>query len=241
MHTNLLVKTEKEGTGYSVLLTTKEGQRAALVYRGAAGTIEAGDIPWDKLDTKWIYLSSVKGNLPMIKRIFKHATANNIAVAWNPGSQEIRHGLQTLAHLIHGCDILLLNREEAAILSGSAPSDLPGMLHALLAEVPRYLAITDGARGAYAAEGDAVFRALPTDVPTINVTGAGDAFGAGFVAGIMSKESLTVGLQVGMLNAESVIQQIGAKNGLLPRMPGSAPWANRSSRLSSKPSLIIGY
>lgn len=221
VHTNLLIKTDRDGTGYSVLLTTKEGQRTALVYRGAAGTLTIKDVPWDKLDAKWIYLSSVKGNLPLIKRVFAHAALNNIAVAWNPGSQEIRHGLRTLAPLIHGCDVLLLNREEAAILSNSAPSDLPGMLHALLAEAPRYLAITDGARGAYAAEGRTVFRALTTNVPTVNVTGAGDAFGAGFVAGIISKQSLTAGLQIGMLNAESVIQHIGAKNGILTRMPGS--------------------
>ncbi len=221
VHTNLLVKTDREGTGYSILLTTGSGQRTALVYRGAAGSMTATDIPWEKLDTKWLYLTSVKGNLPLIKRLFKHAAANNIAIAWNPGSQELRHGLRTLSPLVSQCDALLLNREEAALLTSSAPSDLSGMLHHLLSEVPRYAAVTDGARGAYAAEGHNVFHALTNDVPTVNVTGAGDAFGAGFITGIIAKESIVAGLQIGMLNAESVIQQVGAKNGLLPRLPGS--------------------
>ena len=221
VHTNLLIKTDRESTGYSVLLTTKEGQRTALVYRGAAGSITPTDIPWEKLDSKWIYLTSVKGNLPLLKRIFKHAAANNIAIAWNPGSQELRHGLRILAPLVHQCDALLLNREEAALLTGSAPSDLSGMLRNLLAEAHRYITVSDGSRGAYAAESKTVFRAQTNPVPVANVTGSGDAFGAGFVTGIIAKESIVAGLQIGMLNAEGVIQQIGAKNGILPRMPGS--------------------
>ncbi|HYD02757.1 MAG TPA: PfkB family carbohydrate kinase, partial [Alphaproteobacteria bacterium] len=55
----------------------------------------------------------------------------------------------------------------------------------------------------------------PRYVKVVETTGAGDAFACGFVAGTILEKSIETSLKMGMLNAESVIQHLGAKNVLL--------------------------
>lgn len=221
VYTNLLVQTDKEQTGYSTLLTTQEGRRTALVYRGAAATLAAKEIAWEKIKTKWIYLTSLKGNLTLAKRVFKHAAANNIHVAWNPGSQELKLGLSKLKPLMKQTAILSLNREEAANLTRLAPSDIRTIIPRVCSNIGKYLVVTDGKQGTYGSDGKNAYYAFPNDVPIINTTGAGDAFGSGFTAGIIEHGDIVMGLRLGTLNAEGVIQKVGAKNGILDRMPGT--------------------
>jgi sugar/nucleoside kinase (ribokinase family) len=51
----------------------------------------------------------------------------------------------------------------------------------------------------------------------IERTGAGDAFGSGFVSGMILENDIEYAIQLGSANATSVIQEIGAKNGLLQK------------------------
>ena len=221
VYTNLMVKANNEGTGYSTLLTTAEGRRTAIVYRGASATLQPKEISWDKINTKWIYITSLKGNLTLLKRIYKHAAANNIHVAWNPGSAELALGMTKLKPFFAKTDILSLNREEAAKLTRLAPSDLRAIISRICKMTGHQLVLTDGKHGTYASDGADTFYAYPNDVPVINTTGAGDAFGSGYAAGIIEHNDMVMALRLGTLNAEGVIQEIGAKNGILTRMPGT--------------------
>ena len=56
---------------------------------------------------------------------------------------------------------------------------------------------------------------MSEDTPTPDRTGAGDAFGSGFVAKIIEEAGLTEALTFGSANSTSVVQQIGAKTGIL--------------------------
>jgi len=49
----------------------------------------------------------------------------------------------------------------------------------------------------------------------INTTGAGDAFGSSFVAGLIKYNDIEQALKLGILNSNSVIMKIGAQEGLL--------------------------
>lgn len=221
VYTNLLVRSRTEQTGYSTLLTTANGQRTALVYRGAAATLTAKEVPWDKLRSRWLYVSSLGGDLRLLKRIFAHAADHDIHVAWNPGSAELKLGNAKLAPLLKHTTILSLNRDEAAYLTHLPPSDLRSIITRLQETTGRYLVITDGKHGTYASDGEHTYLAKPTDVPVVNVTGAGDAFGAAFTVGIITYRDPIMALRLGTLNAEAVIQTVGAKQGILTRLPGS--------------------
>lgn len=212
-----LVRIVPDGqTAYSTLLTAKNGERSVLVYRGVSASFADTDIPWRKLSARWIYLTSLGGNLPLIKKILVHAKQKNIRVAWNPGKPELAHGFSKLKGLIADVDILNLNREEATRLAGIGAIKT---MFKKLATAGQIVIITDADKGAYAWQDGKVLHAKTTGKKSVSRTGAGDAFGSGFVAGWDKKRDLHTALALGILNAESVIQHIGAKLGILERWP----------------------
>jgi ribokinase len=207
-------------TGYSIIIVANGGERTILVYRGAARMIDEKKLPWNKLKSKWFYLTSVGGDLGLLKIALAHAEKNKSKTAWNPGNSELKSGLLALESMIKQVDIFNLNREEAALLTGLPTGNLSEIIKKLRDLPKRALIITDGAAGAYAAEtnGDC-WKVETFDVPRVNVTGAGDAFGSGFVAGLMKKDDIRYGLAVGLWNSVGCIQKVGAKRGLLEEFP----------------------
>jgi len=212
-------RTEDDLTGYSVIILAGSGERTILVHRGAAGKIDAGRIPWPKLKANWFYVTSLGGDLNLLERIINQAEAVGAKVSFNPGNTELKSGLAGLEPLLKRVDVLNLNREEAAELAGLDRADLSGIV-AKLRNLPKMtLLVTDGLGGAYATEGADNWHCEIVDVPRVNTTGAGDAFGSGFVAGLMKLDEIRPALAVGMLNAAGLVQQMGAKHGLLKRFP----------------------
>lgn len=209
-------------TGYSIILVSGSGHRSILVFRGASRNLEGSLIDWKALSPGWVYLSSVAGNEKLLASIFTETKKRTIRVAWNPGNAELDLGLKKLTPWIIKTDILILNREEAAQLADAPPRHLDSVIRRL-GPLPRQaLIVTDGERGAYVhARGTTWFApALPGK--RINTTGAGDAFGSGFVAATIQSGNLEKGLRAGMLNALGVITHMGAKAGILKRAPSAA-------------------
>ncbi len=222
VRSNLLQVHRKGRTGSSVILLAGSGERTVLVYRGAAEKLDAKAVPWKSLVARWFYVSSVGGDLALMKKILAHAARKGVKVAWNPGSKEIRHGLAALEPLIRQTDLFNLNKEEAASLVGTDPKDLAKIVAGLRALPRRALVITDGLAGAYAAEGKDAWHSGIIDVPRVNVTGAGDAFGSGIVAGLIKRDDIRYGLAVGTWNATGIVQQMGAKRGIIRSYPAAA-------------------
>ncbi len=212
------VRMIKDGqTGFSVLLTMPDGERTVLVYRGVSAKFETKDIHWEGCkQTKWIYLTSLGGNMALSKKIIQHANKCGIKVAWNPGNGEIKNGMKTIGSLLPMVDILNINTEEAKLLTGKRT--IKEMYKAIQTKGTIRL-ITDGINGSYAWENGKILHAGTTGARAISRTGAGDAFGSGFVAGFIKKNDTKYALAIGTLNAESVIQTYGAKNGILKKWP----------------------
>lgn len=211
----------KHKTSYSVILLSGIGERSILVYRGAANYLVPTQIPWKRLKCKWIYLTSLGGEFKSIKQIFSTVNTFHGQVAWNPGGNEIRLGLNKLRPLIKKTQILLLNREEAALLSEQAPRHLDRIV-AVLGKLPRAaLVITDGPKGAYVFDSQTkklLFGPALGGKP-VNTTGAGDAFGSGFVSAYIKTHDINKSLRLGLLNGHHVVMEMGAKHGLLPAYP----------------------
>lgn len=215
-----LVNKKKGHTGYSTLLTMKDGERTVLVYRGVSSKFASKDIPFEMFKrTKWIYLTSLGGNMQLSKRVIREAHKAGAKIMWNPGSRELKAGITAFKPLLSKIDILNMNREEAEMLTGKSTLE---EMFAALASKDMIRLITDGTKGAYASDGERIIHAGTTDAKAISRTGAGDAFGAGVLAGLIQTTALEEALQIGTLNAESVIQKHGAKNGILARWPSKA-------------------
>lgn len=213
-----LVRQIKGGeTAYSTILTMKDGERTALVYRGTSANFVARDIPPSAIsNTKWIYLTSLGGNLALAKKIIMLAHKADVNVAWNPGKKELENGLKSFAPLLPMIDVLNMNLEEATLLTGKKKLvDIFALLH----NDGLVRLVTDGTNGATVYRDGWMARATTTGVKSVSRTGAGDAFGSGFVAGLIKTNDLNEALRVGMINAESVITKYGAKEGILTDWP----------------------
>jgi len=208
----------KLGTAYSLILLAGTGQRSILVYRGASQKVSAKDIPWKNIKTKWLYISSLAGHMTLINSIWKFAKKNKIKIAWNPGGKELDKGLTKLAPYIKQTAFFTINTEEAAKLTKEKPGDTRAAAKKLK-KITKCLSLTDGPKGAYAWQNNKGIWAPSLKVKRVNTTGAGDAFGSGFVSGLILKNDIKYAMKMGTLNANMVITKMGAKNGLLKKKP----------------------
>jgi len=226
--TKLIAVDPKATTAYANLLIGPQGEKTALVYRGASAKLQAADLQLTKLKAKWLTITSLGGRLDLIERISQRAQQKKIKVAFNPGQGELERGLQTLMPILRHVDVLLLNREEALLLAGLAPdADIHGVFNAISIATPGSIVITDGAAGACARtqiteQEETYFVSALPNITVADATGAGDAFGAGLLTGLLLKDDLTYALRLATLNASSVIQVMGATHGLLKRVPSDA-------------------
>ena len=205
---------ERRNTGTSVvLLDTKSGERTILTYRGASkqfGNLSENDL--DLIHPDWLYVTSLRGDLDSLKRFFKKAHNLGIRVMFNPGVKELEQASEILK-LLKYVTILNLNKSEAAkLVNGSLLTELLERLK----NYTNYVIITDGSMGGIATDGDKTYRfGIYEDVKMKDATGAGDAFGSGFLAHLSAGKSFKSSLIFGAANSTSVIQKIGGSDGTL--------------------------
>lgn len=219
VETKLIKKVKNGKTAYSTLLTAMNGERTALVFRGVSNDFRENDIP-AKLHASWLYITSVAGSMPLLLRAVRAAKMQHTAVAFNPGSGEIKAGLRALDPILRHVSVLFVNLEEAQQLTGVQSTDVRDIAHKLL-RPGMTVVITDSVRGADAFDGTAHWHSATRNIRSVSRTGAGDAFGSGFVAARLRGYEIADALRIGTLNAESVIGHVGAKTGILASWPSA--------------------
>lgn len=201
------------GTQYSTILLADNGERTILIYRGAAQAHKAAE--YQKIDfsyVNWLYVSSFAGAFDALDVIFAQAKQAGIKIAFNPGDKELSQP-ERLRALVQGIDLLIMNKDEAALLvEGNDSEELARhLLHYAGVAV-----VSDGPNGVVATDGKTVVSAgLYEDVPVLDRTGAGDAFGSGFLSQWALGESLKEAVTFASANSTSVVTKIGAKEGIL--------------------------
>lgn len=212
-------------TGFSFIVVSETtGEHVAFLYRGANDALVATRADLEKKKSRWIYLSSVgAGVWPGISSMLLAVVRERpIKLAWNPGEQQLRLGYAKLRPLLERTDVLSLNKDEAIELvlsSGVRMTPRLKQISALLKAVKAFgsqlVVVTDGARGAAVYNGHQVISAPAVRARVVDTTGAGDAFGAGFIAGLRLFHDLHPALRLALKNASSVCAHIGTQQGLL--------------------------
>lgn len=210
--TSRLSYNERYNTGYSVLLLAPSGERIILTYRGASTHYDAKNFDLRDTNADWIYVSSLAGSMDALDKIFTQAKSLGIKIFFNPGKGELSQ-LNKLRGLLEDVDVLSVNKEEAQqIIEGDSLEEL---VRRMVHYVPVAI-ISDGPNGVIASDGKRIVRAgMYEDVTVIDRTGAGDAFGSGFLSQWAQGSSLKDAIVFGSANSTSVVTQIGAKKGIL--------------------------
>lgn len=82
----------------------------------------------------------------------------------------------------------------------------------------RVVIMTKGPKGVIASDGKYIYSAgIFKEKRFIDRTGAGDAFGSGFVAGLIRTKKIEEAIRLGSANGTAVVEELGAKNGLLTK------------------------
>ncbi len=202
-------------TGYSVVLLAPSGERTILTCRGASARFDA--LSANDLDTvypDWLYVTTFHGDMDMLDQFFTKAKALGAKIMFNPGLSELQHTRKFLG-LLSDVDVLLLNKEEAKqVVEGN-------LLTELVSKIKNYVPnviITNGNQGAIASDGTEIYRVgLYEDVKVKDSTGAGDAFGSGFLAAYADGKSFKDSLLFASANSTSVVQHIGSKDGIITK------------------------
>jgi ribokinase len=163
-----------------------------------------------------------------VQTLVRELSRAGILIALNPSSYLLEQGQKVLAPILKMSDVIFVNRNEASLLTG-IPASQTKKVFTRLDELVRGIAVmTDSARGAIVSDGARMFAGKTFNARVVDATGAGDAFGGAFVAGLIesrevcgkrvcSEEAMTYALRRASANAASVVEHFGATDGILTK------------------------
>jgi sugar/nucleoside kinase (ribokinase family) len=168
---------------------------------------------------KWIYFSSISQHaIPYHDQVADWLESNpDVKLAFQPGTFQMEAGTERLQRIYRRSEVLILNREEAVLVTGGHYDDLHGLLDRMHHLGTKIAVITDGPDGAYASDGQQRLKMplYPDPAPPKERTGAGDAFASTFVAALIKGNTIEGALQWAPINSMNVVQKVGAQAGLL--------------------------
>ncbi len=221
---------EDKSTSFSVLFLQK-GERSILTHHGAINDFSLKEIELHRLYGRFWYVSLPGESYRQFDRLIKYAADNNISIALNPSYKQLTGAgrLELLKHLKR-VSFLVLNDGEAASLAGvpfdkSREKEVFKKLDKL---VPGIVAVTAGKKGVTVSDGRRIYRAgVFKEKKIADRTGAGDAFGSGFLAGLAARgwsggretgaDAVEYAIKLASANATSVVEQVGATPGILTK------------------------
>ncbi len=204
----------RKNTGCSaILLDVKSGERTILTHRGASSktdNFKADDL--SLINPDWLYATTLGGNMNTLMDFFEKAHSIGTKVMFNPGVLELQNSKQLIG-LLSETDVLLVNKSEASkIVTGETLSELIYRL----SNYVKTVIITDSSTGGIATNGSETYRfGIYEDTKVKDTTGAGDAFGSGFLASLASGKSFKDSLIFASANSTSVVTKLGANRGAL--------------------------
>lgn len=208
---DFIVHDPKQETNASVVINFK-GERTIFVYH----VKRSYHLPKDA-KTKWAYYTSVAARHEDLNRqVVDWVRKNKIKLAYNPGTFQLRAGFKKMKGVLKICEIIFVNKEEAARIVGPQ-HDIRHYLLALHKVGPKIVVITDGKSGSYVFDGQKFWQMGIFSTPNIERTGAGDAFATGFLAALHYKKDIPAAMCWGSANSSSVIMKIGPQDGLLTK------------------------
>src|SRR3989339_1682340 len=194
---------------------TYTGERTIFTYHAP----RSYEFPVQLPKIPWLYLTSMGESFrPFYNHITEWLVKNpETNLAFNPGSWQLRSGIEAISSIFKLTKLVFVNKQEAEKLIGYDAKDsvTKELLVALSNLGPKIAVITDGGNGSYVFDGVKCFHCGVLPVDAYERTGAGDAFGSGFLGAIIKGKTTEEALVWGTVNSASVIGYVGAQKGLL--------------------------
>jgi ribokinase len=204
----------KEGSSGSVMgFVDKEGARALYIDSGVNDTIAFKEIkPRYVLQARFLHLTSYVGEKSFDSQKKLLESLPNVKVSFDPGALYAKKGFVHLEPIIKKTYVLMPNAVELELITGE--SDYCKGADFLVGRGVKIVAVKLGAEGCYVTNGHERHLIRALKVEAVDTTGAGDAFNAGFLHGLLKDKSLYECGRLGNFVASRCVMKMGARAGL---------------------------
>ena len=212
--TNGIIKAEQGKSGAVLGFVDKKGARALYINSGVNDTIKFEEIKPDYASqAKFLHLTSFVGekSLQTQKQLLT-TLSSDVKVSFDPGAVYARKGYSAIEPIIKKTYVLLPNSFELEQLTGE--SDYCKGADFMIGRGVKIVAVKLGSAGCYVTDGRERLRIEPFKVKVVDTTGAGDAFCAGFLFGLIKNKSLSECGRLANFVASRCVMEMGARAGL---------------------------
>jgi sugar/nucleoside kinase (ribokinase family) len=208
-------------TSATLILNVKGEDRRFIHCAGANAVMKADDIPLDRVrQCKVFYVGGYllmpelekTGALVNLFREARKAGAKTMLDVVVPGPGDHWHKFE---EVLAETDVFLPNNDEAALITGLA--DPIGQAERFRAAGVGTVVITQGDRGTLLVEQGRRLRCGVYPTTFVGGTGAGDAFDAGFIAGVLAGEDSAGCLKWGSALGASCVRSVSATQSVFNR------------------------
>lgn len=171
--------------------------------------------------SRWVHFSSIAPSFThsnLLNELVAYLERVGSKLLYNPGTYQIKAGVKRNPRLLSLTEVFMVNKEEAKRVLGYEDSEditIKKLLKGILDLGPRMAVITSGGEGSYGFDGDKYYHLGVFPSKLVEMTGAGDAFATGTIAGLFYGQDLVEAMRWGAANGASVVEQIGPQAGLL--------------------------
>lgn len=212
---------ENLSTACCIVLVTPDGQRTMNTYLGACTQFSPEDVLPDVIAaSSIIYLEGYLFDPPHAQEAFRraatlaHKAGRQVALTLSDPFCVGRHRAAFLDLVRGHIDILFANENEICALYQTEDFETAARM---AANDTNFAALTRSEKGSVIIRAHERINVAAVPTQVVDTTGAGDAYAAGFLAGLTSGRTLEECARLGSVAASEVISHYGAR-------PLSNPW-----------------
>ncbi|TRO53928.1 carbohydrate kinase family protein [Candidatus Bathyarchaeota archaeon] len=214
VNTDGVVRAQQGKSGVVMGFVDKKGARALYVNPGVNDNINIDEVnPRYASQAQFLHLTSFVGEESFqTQKKLLDAIPDDTKVSFDPGALYARKGYVALEPIIRKTYVLMPNALELTILTGEISYRKGADI--MINKGVKIVAVKLGSDGCYVTDGHEQHLIEPFKVDVIDTTGAGDAFCAGFLRGLVTGKSLFKCGRLGNFVASRCVMKMGARAGL---------------------------
>lgn len=198
-------------TGRVMAFVSPDSERTMATYLGAAIELSDEDITSGIFESyRYLYIEGyLINNLKLVKKAIQLGRENGLRVCIDLASYNIveQYRDALLNDVLNSIDIIFANEEEAKALTGEDPERSLDLISGMC----DIAVVKTGAKGSMVKQGDKIVEVPALKVESVDTTGAGDIYAAGFLFGQARSLGLEASARIGTLLASKVIGVVGPK------------------------------
>jgi sugar/nucleoside kinase (ribokinase family) len=212
-----IARSREASTSATMVMVHSDGERSFLHHLGANAHFSLADINLDRLFKAPLVHIGGANLMPGMDgvptaELLRQARAAGLQTSLDTAWDSTGRWMQILAPCLEYLDYFVPSIEEARMLTGQARKE--EMAAALLDRGVGVVALKMGSEGCYIRTPDRALRIPSFEVPAIDALGAGDAFAAGFLTGVVKGWDLETTGRFANAVGGLAVQALGATTGV---------------------------